>query len=83
MTLWPHNLGLSQLTTIDMTQCFPQVQKERGGRYNFSVRSKQIKHSNDNIKGNQITNGGGGGGGGTLVPLFGGNTDDRTIQIIV
>ena len=39
-------------------QCFPQVQKERGGRYNFSMRSKQIKHSNDHIKGNQVRKGG-------------------------
>ena len=30
-----------------------------GGRYNFSMRSKQIKHSNDHIKGNQVRKGGG------------------------
>ena len=42
-------------------QCFPQVKKERGGggRYNFSMRSKQIKHSNDHIKGNAVRKGGG------------------------
>ena len=29
-------------------------------RYNFSMRSKQIKHSNDHIKGNQVRKGEGG-----------------------
>ena len=32
-----------------------------GGRYNFSMGSKQIKHSNDHIKGNQVRKGGRGG----------------------
>ena len=49
---------------------FPPSQKERGRgggeRYNFSIRSKQIKHSNDHIKGNQVRKGGG--------HPFGGNT---------
>ena len=38
-----------------------------GERYNFSIRSKQIKHSNDHIKGNRVRKGGGG-------HPFGGNT---------
>ena len=44
-----------------------------GGRYNFSMGSKEIKHSNDHIKGNQVRKGGGEGGS-NLVPPFGGNT---------
>ena len=44
---------------------FPPSNKRKGGggggeRDNFSMRSKQIKHSNDHIKENQVRKGGGG-----------------------
>ena len=48
----------------------PSKKRKRGGGYNFSMISKQIKHSNDHIKENQVRKE----GGSTLVPLFGGNT---------
>ena len=44
---------------ISVSRLPAQVKKERGGRCNFSMRSKQIKHSNDHIKGNQARKGGG------------------------
>ena len=48
---------------------FPPSKKERGGGgNNFSMRSKQIKHSNDHIKGNQVRKGGGAPLGETLGP---------------
>ena len=52
---------------------FPPSKKRKGGggRCNFSLRSKQIKHSNDHIKGNQVRKGG---GGAPWYPPFGGNT---------
>ena len=59
-------------------QCFPQVKKkkERGGGGGgglgldiTSMRSKQIKHSNDHIKGSQARKGSGGGGGGSTLVL--------------
>ena len=37
----------------------PKYKKKGGGRYHFSMRSKQIKHSNDHIKGNQVRKRGG------------------------
>ena len=49
---------------------FPPSTKRKGGRYNFSMRSKQIKHPNDHIKLGK--------GGSTLVPPFGGNTGNMT-----
>ena len=50
-----------QIPVNEQLAVFPQGQKGRGvGRYNFFMRSKQIKYSNDHIKGNQVRKGGGG-----------------------
>ena len=50
-------------------------------RYNFSMRSKQIKHSNDHIKGNQVRKGEGGEEY-LLPPPFGENTAKVHVYII-
>ena len=59
--------GLYTTSVMSSYSVFPPSKKKErggggGGRYNFSMRSKQIKHSNDHIKGNQVRKGGGGRG---------------------
>ena len=60
----------------------PSKKRKGGGRYNFSMRSKQIKHFNDHIKGNQVKKGGGGGGGAPWTPLWG-NTVNGSLKVSI
>ena len=65
-TVYPARALIPRLSSCnakkrERASVFPPSKKRKGGgRYNFSMRSKQIKHSNDHIKGNQVRKRGGG-----------------------
>ena len=70
MELWNHSGESSTLDahTVSTSSVSPKYKNKGGGRYKFSMRSKQIIHSSDHIKGNQVRKGG---GGSILVPPLG------------